>query len=122
MSSQSHGRQFLDKRRKSPLWARITLALGAVLMLVSGSTLVFINVAESKVNAAIPDHQLADGAGTEVKHADIKGAKNILLASLDTRPSWSATHLASTPTRSSSCTSRRIISWRTCCPFRATRW
>ena len=64
-------------------------------MLVSGSTLVFVKVAESKVNAAIPDHQLAGGAARRSKHADIKGAKNILLASLDTRPSWSATHQAS---------------------------
>jgi len=83
-----------DKRRKSPVWARITLALGAVLIAVSGGALAFVQVAESKVNAAIPDHQLAGGAA-QVKHADIKGAKNILLASLDTRPSWSATHQAS---------------------------
>ena len=83
-----------DKRRKSPVWARITLVLGAVLVAVSGGAIAFVQVAESKVNAAIPDHQLAGGAA-QVKHADIKGAKNILLASLDTRPSWSATHQAS---------------------------
>jgi len=83
-----------DKRRKSPVWARITLVLGAVLVAVSGGAIAFVQVAESRVNAAIPDHQLAGGAA-QVKHADIKGAKNILLASLDTRPSWSATHQAS---------------------------
>jgi len=86
--------QSRDKRRKSPVWARITLALGAVLIAVSGGALAFIRVAESRVNAAIPDHRLAGGVA-EVKHADIKGAKNILLASLDTRPSWTATHQAS---------------------------
>jgi polyisoprenyl-teichoic acid--peptidoglycan teichoic acid transferase len=88
--SQSRG-----ARRKSPLWARISLALGAVLVLLSGSTFAVAEVADSKVNDAIPDHHLAGGAGASVQHAQIKGAKNILLASLDTRPSWSKTHEAS---------------------------
>ena len=66
-----------DKRRKSPVWARITLVLGAVLVAVSGGAIAFVQVAESKVNAAIPDHQLAGGAA-QVKHADIKGAKNFV--------------------------------------------
>src|SRR5690242_10404914 len=61
-------------------------------MALSGGTIAVAKLAETKVNAAIPDHQLA---GAAVQHAEIKGAKNILLASLDTRPSWSATHLAS---------------------------
>ena len=94
MPSQPRSYQSSSQRRKSPVWARITLVLGAVLVMVSAGTLAFVQVAESKVNAAIPDHQLAGGVA-EVKHADIKGAKNILLASLDTRPSWTATHQAS---------------------------
>ena len=94
MPSQPRAYQSRNKRHKSPVWARIMLALGAVLVVVSGGALAFVQVAESKVNAAIPDHRLAGGVA-EVKHADIKGAKNILLASLDTRPSWSATHQAS---------------------------
>ena len=93
MPSQPRAYQSRNKR-KSPVWARITLALGAVLVAVSGGTLAFVQIAESRVNAAIPDHQLAGGVAV-VKHADIKGAKNILLASLDTRPSWTATHQAS---------------------------
>ena len=94
MPSQPRAYQSRSQRGKSPVWARIALALGAVLLVVSGGALAFVQVAESKVNAAIPDHQLAGGVA-EVKHADIKGAKNILLASLDTRPSWTATHQAS---------------------------
>jgi anionic cell wall polymer biosynthesis LytR-Cps2A-Psr (LCP) family protein len=81
-----------DRRRKSPVWATTLLVVGAVLVVVSGSTFAVAAVAQSKVNAAIPDHQLADPSGADVKHAEIKGAKNILLASLDTRPSWSKTH------------------------------
>jgi anionic cell wall polymer biosynthesis LytR-Cps2A-Psr (LCP) family protein len=84
-----------DKRRRSPLWTKIVLALGIVLVLASGSSFAAVNVAEKKVNDAIPDHQLAGGAGTAAKHVDINGPKNILLASLDTRPSWSKTHEAS---------------------------
>ncbi len=100
MSNQPHpnqpgSNQPRGKRRKSPLWAKITLALGVVLVVVSGSTFAAVQVAESKVKDAIPDHELAGSAGSAAKHADIKGAKNILLASLDTRPSWSKTHEAS---------------------------
>jgi len=80
------------KRRKSPLWARVSLALGAGLVVLSGSTFAVAKVAVSKVNDAIPDHQLGGAAGVAVQHAEIKGAKNILLASLDTRPSWATTH------------------------------
>jgi anionic cell wall polymer biosynthesis LytR-Cps2A-Psr (LCP) family protein len=78
------------KRRKSPLWARIVLAAGIVVVLLSGATFTTAKVAVSKANAAIPDHPLGLGAGgTDTKNVSIKGAKNILLASLDTRPSWS---------------------------------
>ncbi len=82
-----------EKRRKSPLWAKILLSLGVVLMIVSGGTFTVVKVAQSKVNDAIPDHKLVpEATSTPQKHVDIKGAKNILLASLDTRPSWSKTH------------------------------
>ena len=80
------------RHRTSPIWAKISLVLGAVLVVVSGSLFALAKAAENKVNAAIPDHRLAGAAGAVVQHAEIKGAKNILLASLDTRPSWSATH------------------------------
>ncbi len=65
-----------------------------MLAISSGATLALVQVAENKFNAAIPNHQLA-GSGTTVQRADIKGPKNILLASLDTRPSWAQSHQAS---------------------------
>ncbi|GAB1639901.1 LCP family protein [Krasilnikovia sp. MM14-A1259] len=95
MPNRNRTNQAQDERRRSPLWAKVSLALGIVLVVLSGSTFVVAKVAESKVNDAIPDHRLAGPAGVAVKHAEIKGAKNILLASLDTRPSWSETHEAS---------------------------
>jgi LCP family protein required for cell wall assembly len=60
-----------------------------------------LTVAEKQVNAALPDQDLLGSVkGSEQKkHAEVKGAKNILLVSLDTRPSWSKTH---EPSRSDS--------------------
>ena len=95
MPNQARANASWGKRGKSPLWAKISLALGAVLVVASGGAFAVAKVAENKVNAAIPNHHLAGAAGAAVQHAEIKGAKNILLASLDTRPSWSATHEAS---------------------------
>jgi LCP family protein required for cell wall assembly len=89
------------ERRKSPVWARISLAAGVVLALAGGTTFTTLRVAEHQVNAALPDQDLLGSVkGTEQqKHADVKGAKNILLVSLDTRPSWSKSH---EPSRSDS--------------------
>ncbi len=79
------------RSRKAPLWSRISLAAGIILVLVSGSSFAAMKVASDRVNSAIPDHDLLGGAGN-AKHADVKGAKNILLVGLDTRPSWSESH------------------------------
>ena len=89
------------KRRKSALWARIALAGGVALVLVSGGTFAAIGVAAQRVNAAIPDEDLLGSVkGSDQKsQAQVQGAKNILLVSLDTRPSWSKTH---EPSRSDS--------------------
>ena len=89
MSAEQRG-----KRRKSPVWARISLAVGIVLAVLGGATFTTAKIAVSKANAAIPDHTLGAGAA-DAKNVTIKGAKNILLASLDTRPSWSKTGKAS---------------------------
>lgn len=89
------------KRRKSPLWARLSLALGIVLVVVTGTSYAAMGVVSHKVNSAIPDEDLlgsVQGAGAPA-HTTVKGAKNILLVSLDTRPSWSKSH---EPSRSDS--------------------
>ncbi|MEV6848818.1 LCP family protein [Actinoplanes sp. NPDC051411] len=84
------------KRRKSSIWARVSLAAGLVLVVLSGAAFTTAKVAVAKADAAIPDHDLGSGPdGTAGKNVSIKGAKNILLASLDTRPSWSKTGKAS---------------------------
>ena len=77
------------------------LAAGVVLTLASGTAFTVLTVAERQVNAALPQQDLLSSVkgANQQAHADVKGAKNILLASLDTRPSWSKSH---EPSRSDS--------------------
>jgi polyisoprenyl-teichoic acid--peptidoglycan teichoic acid transferase len=88
-------------KRRSPLWARLTVILGALLLVMGGGSLVGIKVLASSATKSVDQENLLGTVKgtTERKHADIKGAKNILLVGLDTRPSFSAN---GTPTRSDS--------------------
>ncbi|UQU67864.1 LCP family protein [Couchioplanes caeruleus] len=76
--------------RRSPSWARWLLTVGVVLMVLSGGSLVGANLVLSSATGAVDQENLIGGArsAADRKHADIKGAKNILLVGLDTRPSW----------------------------------
>jgi LCP family protein required for cell wall assembly len=88
------------KRPRSPLWARLAVAFGVVLVLLGGGTAVAGNVLVGQATKAVPKSNLlgsAQDTGTR-QHAEVKGAKNILLVGLDTRPSWTA----SEPSRSDS--------------------
>ncbi|GAB1691104.1 hypothetical protein KRM28CT15_29070 [Krasilnikovia sp. M28-CT-15] len=78
------------KRRAAPTWARCLVAVGAVLMMLSGGTLVTVRVLLNSATHAIPQRSLLGGAqdGAQRQHAQITGAKNILLVGLDTRPGW----------------------------------
>ncbi|MGA5299504.1 LCP family protein [Nucisporomicrobium flavum] len=73
--------------RRSPSWARWLLIVGVVLMVLSGGSLVGANLVLSSATGAVAQENLIGGAGGS-GHKDIKGAKNILLVGLDTRPSW----------------------------------
>jgi LCP family protein required for cell wall assembly len=61
-----------------------------LLLIVSGGSLVGSRVLLSSATKSVAQENLLGGSqsSTERKHADIKGAKNILLVGLDTRPSW----------------------------------
>ena len=78
------------KRQRSPLWARVSIAIGAILAITGGGTAVAGNVLVGQATKAVPKQNLLGSAqdSTDRKHAEIKGAKNILLVGLDTRPSW----------------------------------
>jgi polyisoprenyl-teichoic acid--peptidoglycan teichoic acid transferase len=88
-------------KRRSPLWARLTVLLGALLLIAGGGSVVGLKVlANTATKSVDQENLLGEVKGTtERKHADIKGAKNILLVGLDTRPSWSA---SKEPSRSDS--------------------
>jgi LCP family protein required for cell wall assembly len=79
-----------SKRQRSPLWARLSIAIGAILAITGGGTAVAGNVLVGQATKAVPKQNLLGSAqdSAERKHAEIKGAKNILLVGLDTRPSW----------------------------------
>jgi LCP family protein required for cell wall assembly len=74
---------------------------GALLLIAGGGSVVGIKVLASSATKSVDREDLLGTVKdtTERQHADIKGAKNILLVGLDTRPSFTATD---TPTRSDS--------------------
>jgi anionic cell wall polymer biosynthesis LytR-Cps2A-Psr (LCP) family protein len=80
-------------RRRSPVWARWLIAVGALLLVVSGGAIVAVRVLVGTATDAIQQQSLLGGAqGADQRaHAQITGAKNILLVGLDTRPSWAST-------------------------------
>jgi polyisoprenyl-teichoic acid--peptidoglycan teichoic acid transferase len=81
------------KTPRSPIWTRLLIAFGALLLIASGGSLVGMKVLASSASRSVVQEKLlgTTRTDTERRHADIKGAKNILLVGLDTRPSWSAT-------------------------------
>jgi LCP family protein required for cell wall assembly len=78
------------RRRRSPGWARWSLALGAVLLVGSGGSLVAVQATLAAATRSVTQQDLL-GSSAAKSHADIKGAKNILLAGIDQRPNATAT-------------------------------
>ena len=80
-------------RRRSPVWARWLIGVGALLLVLSGGAIVAARVLVDTATNAIQQQSLLGGAqGADQRaHAKITGAKNILLVGLDTRPSWAST-------------------------------
>jgi polyisoprenyl-teichoic acid--peptidoglycan teichoic acid transferase len=76
-------------QRRFPVWARWCLGVGAVLMVLSGGTIVVAEVALDKATSSVKQQNLLGAAAQQ--HVEIKGAKNILLVGLDTRASWAGT-------------------------------
>ena len=73
-------------RRRSPLWAKLLVAFGALLMLGSGGALVAGEVVLAAATNSVTQQNLLGGTKTERAHQSIEGAKNILLVGLDNRP------------------------------------
>lgn len=75
-----------SKRRRLPRWAVLCTVFGALLMLVSGGTLVASEVLLARYEGAVETANLfGDEAAAAEPKSDIKGPLNILLAGIDPR-------------------------------------
>jgi anionic cell wall polymer biosynthesis LytR-Cps2A-Psr (LCP) family protein len=84
-------------KHRSPLWARLCVALGCLLLAVSGGSLLAGRVLIRSATGAVQQRNLLGTAKVTVErqHAEIHGAKNILLVGIDTRPGWNKDGLTS---------------------------
>jgi polyisoprenyl-teichoic acid--peptidoglycan teichoic acid transferase len=77
-------------KRRDPLWARLLIISGAVLMLLSGVAVIGSKALFAAATKSVTQQNLLGSAKTERKHVSITGAKNILLVGLDARPKQKA--------------------------------
>lgn len=79
-------------KRRAPLWTRICLAAGVVLVLASGGTLVTGQALVAKYAGAVTDDSLlpAETGAAQKKKVDINGPLNILLVGIDPRDTATA--------------------------------
>jgi LCP family protein required for cell wall assembly len=80
-------------RPKDPLWAKLCVIFGALLMLGSGVTIVGGKVLFNAATKSFTQTDLFAPDDNAPKHASIDGAKNILLVGIDTRPGQNPTEL-----------------------------
>jgi len=73
------------RRRQDPLWARLTIVLGALLMMASGGTIVSGKVLIGRYAGSIKQGSLVGGAADvdSKGRVSIKGAINLLLVGID---------------------------------------
>ncbi len=82
------------KSRRDPLWARLLVIFGALLMLGSGGAIVTSKLVFAEALSGVHQQNLlGDEANRPEHHATISGAKNVLLIGLDARPSQDPTEL-----------------------------
>jgi anionic cell wall polymer biosynthesis LytR-Cps2A-Psr (LCP) family protein len=81
-------------RPPTPLWARLSLVAGALLLLLSGGTLIGLRALIGQATSQITQTTLIDGgdaaAGALPGGNDIDGQINMLLVGIDSRPQTSA--------------------------------
>ncbi|WP_328421857.1 LCP family protein [Micromonospora sp. NBC_00389] len=79
-------------RRKDPLWARLTVIFGAVLMLSSGVAIVGSKVLIGQATGDIAQRDLLGGAGKSDAEggASLDGPIDMLLLGVDARERWAA--------------------------------
>ncbi|MFC4018588.1 LCP family protein [Micromonospora sp. GCM10011542] len=84
-------------RRKDPLWARLTLIFGAVLMLTSGVAIVGSKAVIGQATKDIAQRDLLGGAGKSDAEggANLDGPIDMLLLGVDARERWAADNVRS---------------------------
>ncbi|MDG4790819.1 LCP family protein [Micromonospora sp. WMMD1102] len=75
------------RRRRTPLWARLTVIFGAVLMLSSGVAIAGMQVAIDQATSTIQQENLLGGAGKSEAEGgkDLDGPIDLLLLGIDAR-------------------------------------
>lgn len=71
--------------RRVPLWARLCLIFGCVIMVVSGGTLIVSQVLVSRYAGAVKTTHLFGDSAAAGRRTDIKGPVNVLLVGIDPR-------------------------------------
>jgi LCP family protein required for cell wall assembly len=89
-SAGKSGKATRRGRRKDPLWARLTLVMGAVLMVTSGIAIVGSKALISQATSGIKQENLLGNAGKSDAEGgkDLNGPIDLLLLGVDLRPSW----------------------------------
>jgi LCP family protein required for cell wall assembly len=84
------GRPGKRARRKDPLWARLALVMGAVLVVSSGVAIVGSKAVISQATSGIEQENLLGDAGKSDAEGgkDLEGSINMLLLGVDVRGAW----------------------------------
>ena len=80
------------RRPKDPLWAKLLVIFGALIMLGSGTVIIGQKLIFAAATGSFNQTQLLD-PGQPQQHVTINGTKNILLVGIDNRPDQNATDL-----------------------------
>ncbi|WP_117210019.1 LCP family protein [Allorhizocola rhizosphaerae] len=75
-------------RPKDPAWAKLTVILGALLMMVGGGALVTLRMASAKLDDSITTSNMIDDKSEAFAGNNIDGAINLLLVGIDVEPSY----------------------------------
>src|SRR5256885_8955956 len=72
-------------RSRDPLWAKLLVIFGALMMLASGTVIIGQKLIFAAATSSFNQTALLD-PGAPAQHVSINGAKNILLVGVDSRP------------------------------------
>jgi polyisoprenyl-teichoic acid--peptidoglycan teichoic acid transferase len=79
------GGKTTKRKRRDPLWARLMVIFGALLMLTSGVAIFGSKLIFAEATKSVARQNLLGSAGQNRAHVSINGAKNILLVGIDAR-------------------------------------